>query len=210
MSAKFVIIASEHFIWRTNLSIRNKLLILALGGVFLLFLLELFYATSGQYITVFVVFGLIVVVMTAAASMLTRGINSRLQNLNSAVRRFGEGDYTVQAEVSGSDEVAQLMVNFNNMTEKVRERRNRFEEVDRLKSDFVSSVSHELRTPLTTIKALTRLLMRSELTDEKRREYLETISVECDRQIDLVLNLLDLSRIEGGVFRLNYERVEPW
>ena len=44
----------------------------------------------------------------------------------------------------------------------------------------------------------------------KRRgvSYIETISVECDRQIDLVLNLLDLSRIEGGVLRVTHERID--
>ncbi|MDQ3802452.1 MAG: HAMP domain-containing histidine kinase [Acidobacteriota bacterium] len=50
--------------------------------------------------------------------------------------------------------------------------------------------------------------MRDGLDESKRREYVETISVECDRQIDLVLNLLDLSRIEGGVFRITRERVD--
>jgi signal transduction histidine kinase len=85
----------------------------------------------------------------------------------------------------------------------------RADELDHLKSEFVSRVSHELRTPLTTIKALTRLLQRGEVSEEKRREYLETISIECDRQIDLILNLLDLSRLEGGGFRIAMERVEP-
>jgi signal transduction histidine kinase len=94
------------------------------------------------------------------------------------------------------------------MAERLEKREARFAELDRLKSEFVSSVSHELRTPLTTIKALTRLLMREGLSEEKRREYIETISVECDRQIDLVLNLLDLSRIEGGVFRITHDRVD--
>ena len=72
----------------------------------------------------------------------------------------------------------------------------------------LSQPFHELRTPLTTIKALTRLLMRNDLDENKRREYIETISVECDRQIDFVLNLLDLSRIEGGVMRVTHERVD--
>ena len=84
----------------------------------------------------------------------------------------------------------------------------RLDELDHLKSEFVSRVSHELRTPLTTIKALTRLLLRGDVSEVKQREYLETISIECDRQIDLILNLLDLSRIEGGVFRLAPERVD--
>ncbi len=82
------------------------------------------------------------------------------------------------------------------------------EAADRVKDEFLATVSHELRTPLTTIKALTRLLMREELAEEKRGEYLETIAVECDRQIDLVLNLLELSRIEGGVFRVAMQKVD--
>jgi signal transduction histidine kinase len=98
--------------------------------------------------------------------------------------------------------------NFNAMAERLQKREERFAELDRLKSEFVSTVSHELRTPLTTIKALTRLLMREGLDETKRRAYVETISVECDRQIDLVLNLLDLSRIEGGVLRVTHERVD--
>jgi signal transduction histidine kinase len=80
-------------------------------------------------------------------------------------------------------------------------------EMSSLKSEFISQVSHELRTPLTTIKVLTRLLLAG-VTVEKQREYLETMSVECDRQIELVLNLLDLSRIESREYRLNLERVE--
>jgi signal transduction histidine kinase len=94
------------------------------------------------------------------------------------------------------------------MAERLQEREERYAELDRLKSEFVSTVSHELRTPLTTIKALTRLLMRDGLDEKKRREYIETISVECDRQIDFVLNMLDLSRIEGGVLRVTHERVD--
>lgn len=93
-------------------------------------------------------------------------------------------------------------------TARLERKAQRSDELDHLKSEFVSRVSHELRTPLTTIKALTRLLQRGEVGEKKQREYLETISIECDRQIELILNLLDLSRIEGGGFRLAMERVE--
>ena len=84
--------------------------------------------------------------------------------------------------------------------------RHEAESANRVKDEFLATVSHELRTPLTTIKTLARLLLRQNPPEEKRREYLETISVECDRQIDLVLNLLDTSRIEGGVYRLSFEK----
>ena len=84
--------------------------------------------------------------------------------------------------------------------------RREAESANRVKDEFLATVSHELRTPLTTIKTLARLLLRQNPPEEKRREYLETISVECDRQIDLVLNLLDTSRIEGGIYRLSFEK----
>jgi signal transduction histidine kinase len=135
--------------------------------------------------------------------------DERLRLLKSAADEFGERNFSARVAVEEADELGAVEASFNQMAERLEERAVKFQETDSLKSDFVSSVSHELRTPLTTIKALTRLLMRGELTEEKRREYLETISVECDRQIDLVLNLLDLSRIEGGVFRITSERVEP-
>jgi signal transduction histidine kinase len=138
---------------------------------------------------------------------MSESVNDRLQLLVEAAQQFGERDFSARVAVGGNDELGQLEASFNRMAETLEKRAERFYELDRLKSDFVSSVSHELRTPLTTIKALTRLLMRGELPDEKQSEYLEQISVECDRQIDLVLNLLDLSRIEGGVFRLSLEKV---
>jgi signal transduction histidine kinase len=139
-------------------------------------------------------------------------MQNRLQLLKTAIEKIAEGDFSVRLQElteSGGNELAALEKSFNLMALRLAERRDRLVELDTLKSEFVSSVSHELRTPLTTIKTLTRLLMRdADLSEEKRREYLETISVECDRQIDFVLNLLDLSRIEGGVFRLSMEKVD--
>ena len=139
-------------------------------------------------------------------------MQERLRLLNEALQKIGDGDFKHRLRElphdAGADGVPDLERNFNHMAEGLRRRRDKLAELDTLKSEFVSSVSHELRTPLTTIKALTRLLLRGELAEDKRREYLETISVECDRQIDLVLNLLDLSRIEGGVFRVTTDKVD--
>jgi signal transduction histidine kinase len=138
---------------------------------------------------------------------MSKSINERIQTLIAAAEQFGERDFAARVKVETEDELGLLEAGFNEMAQRLEKRAERFNELDQLKSDFVSSVSHELRTPLTTIKALTRLLLRGELSEEKRQQYLKTISVECDRQIDLVLNLLDLSRIEGGVFRLAFEKV---
>jgi signal transduction histidine kinase len=167
------------------------------------------YASAWRQLMSYAVIGLIVVFCTVMAALLiARSIARPVRLLSFAAEEFGSGNFSARAPTEGQDEISRLGMNFNAMAERLQKRQERLTELDRLKSEFVSTVSHELRTPLTTIKALTRLLMRDGLDETKRREYVETISVECDRQIDLVLNLLDLSRIEGGVLRVTHERVD--
>lgn len=169
----------------------------------------IFYASAWRQLTGYAVVGLIVVFCTMTGALLiARSIARPVRLLNFAAEEFGGGNFSARAPTGGRDEISRLGMNFNAMAERLEKREARLAELDRLKSEFVGNVSHELRTPLTTIKALTRLLMRDGLDETKRREYVETISVECDRQIDLVLNLLDLSRIEGGVLRITHERVD--
>lgn len=86
--------------------------------------------------------------------------------------------------------------------------RREAEVANAVKDEFLAAVSHELRTPLTTIKTLTRVLLRKNPTEEERREYLADIASECDRQIDLVHNLLDLSRVKVGGVEIKSGRVE--
>lgn len=94
------------------------------------------------------------------------------------------------------------------MATRIAEREERLTELDRLKSEFVSSVSHELKTPLTTIKLLAHLLQRRDVGEEEKLDHSKTIAIECDRQIDFVGNLLDLSRIESGAYKLRKMRVD--
>jgi len=81
------------------------------------------------------------------------------------------------------------------------------EAANAVKDEFLAAVSHELRTPLTTIKTLTRFLLRKNPSENERHEYLEDIASECDRQIDLVNNLLDLSRMKAGGLQIRLGRV---
>ncbi|MEO6588640.1 MAG: PAS domain-containing sensor histidine kinase [Pyrinomonadaceae bacterium] len=82
------------------------------------------------------------------------------------------------------------------------------EHASRAKDEFLQMVSHEFRTPLTTIKTLTRVLQHDGKSEAERQKYLETIAAECDRQIDLILNLLDVSRFDEGEVDLKHESVD--
>lgn len=134
---------------------------------------------------------------------IARGIVEPIRLLTDAARTFGAGDFQARTEIPAGSPVCELGETFNQMADKIVAREEKQKELDRLKSEFVSSVSHELRTPLTTIKTLTRVLESSKISKSERAEYLQTIAAECDRQIDFVQNLLDLSRIESGAFRVS-------
>jgi signal transduction histidine kinase len=82
-------------------------------------------------------------------------------------------------------------------------------ELDRMKTELLGTVSHELRTPLGSIKgyATTLLTHGNRLRKDEQREFLEIIDSEADRLRDLIENLLDLSRLEAGVLRIDREPV---
>ena len=143
-----------------------------------------------------------------AAILMQRKIVQPIQRLSIAADALGKGHFGVLAPTDDGGEIADLGVAFNKMAHEIQEREERLNELARLKSELVSSVSHELRTPLTTIKTLTHVLQRTEPSESERREYLETIAEETDRQIALITNLLDLSRIESGAYRINFSPVD--
>jgi signal transduction histidine kinase len=149
-----------------------------------------------------------VLLAVVAAVIMARGIANPVRWLSLAAHRFGAGELTTRATFKATGELEELRASFNSMAEQIAERETKLKELDRLKSDFVSGVSHEMRTPLTTVKTLARVLKRGAVNDDERDEFLNTIESECDRQIDLVLNLLDLSRIESGTFSVTLSPVD--
>lgn len=82
------------------------------------------------------------------------------------------------------------------------------EHASRAKDEFLQMVSHEFRTPLTTIKTLVRVLQHGGNSETEQHRHLETIAAECDRQVDVILNLLDVSRFDEGDVDLKQEAVD--
>jgi signal transduction histidine kinase len=74
-----------------------------------------------------------------------------------------------------------------------------FKELDRIKSDFVSSVSQDLRGPLTSIKEYTRMLKTVGQLNDRQALFVERISGGLEQVTSLIDNLLELSRIELGI-----------
>jgi signal transduction histidine kinase len=167
------------------------------------------YEPARQRLVRYALIGLIALLLAlAAALVIERSIVLPVRRLRAAAQRLGGGDLTARAQRLGGGEIGDLGSTFNTMATQIAEREERLTELDRLKSEFVSSVSHELKTPLTTIKLLAHLLQRSDVSEDEKLDYSKTIAVECDRQIEFVGNLLDVSRIESGAYRLRQMRVD--
>ena len=167
------------------------------------------YEPARQRLIRYALIGLIALSLAVVAALvIERSIVLPVRRLRAAAHRLGGGDLTTRAPRLGGGEIGDLGIAFNTMASQIAEREVRLTELDRLKSEFVSSVSHELKTPLTTIKLLAHLLQRNDVAEEEKLDYSRTIAVECDRQIDFVGNLLDLSRIESRAYKLRQTRVD--
>lgn len=81
------------------------------------------------------------------------------------------------------------------------------EELNHLKDDFLSTVSHELRTPVSNMKMAIHML-KTVPTEERRERYLEILQTECNREADLINDLLDLQRLASGTRVLELEPID--
>lgn len=89
----------------------------------------------------------------------------------------------------------------------MREAKNKAEELDRLKSAFISNMSHEIRTPLNAIVGFSHLLIETEDVNEKN-EFIQVIQNNTELLLQLISDILDLSKIEAGKVELLVDEVE--
>ncbi|MEN9232212.1 MAG: GAF domain-containing protein, partial [Thermostichus sp. DG02_5_bins_236] len=80
------------------------------------------------------------------------------------------------------------------------------ERLNLLKDDFISTVSHELRTPMTNVRMALRMMQITN-NREKQQRYFTTALQECDRQIALINDLLDMQRLEVEGYSLNPQEI---
>lgn len=127
------------------------------------------------------------------ARQMARSVSLPLVSLAETARRVGTGDFHTPVAVDGPLEVQALADELERM-------RQRLAQLDSLKQGFIASVSHELRTPLSKIREALALLgdgVVGEL-DARQARVVEIARVACEREIRMVVTLLDLSRLRSG------------
>jgi len=85
--------------------------------------------------------------------------------------------------------------------------RQRAKESDKLKSGFIANISHEICTPLNAIVGFSELLINEE-TSEKRQGYMDIIRSNNDALLEIINNILELSRIQAGMSEFNFDETD--
>ena len=183
------------------------------AGVFELYYL---FPLTGEHATIAIVqrtvllAGLGLVLLVALIALLvTRQVVRPVRVAAQTAERLAAGDLRQRIKVQGSDDIARLGRSFNDMAGSLQRQIRRLEELSRLQRRFTSDVSHELRTPLTTIR------MAAELLHEKRADFppelarsAELLTTELDRFEALLADLLEISRYDAGVARLETQTLD--
>ena len=123
-----------------------------------------------------------------------------IRNVNSSITHF----VAIQRDITARKLMEQER---DRLLEQEQATRAEAEAANRIKDEFLATLSHELRTPLTPILGWSRVLQTNKLSEAKLQEVLAKIELHAKRQVQLVDDLLDLSRIVQGKLALNLTSV---
>ena len=124
-----------------------------------------------------------------------------LEEINNAAKRISRGDVSNRIIIKSNDEIGELAESFNIMASSL-------EEVDLKRREFISNVSHELRSPITSIKGFILGILDGVIPKDKENYYLNVVNDEVSRLSRLVNELLDISSMESGKFKLNKVKLD--
>jgi len=150
--------------------------------------------------------GLIILMGIVISYVNTRSIDRPVLLLQNKTKEIAKGRFGEISNISSPPEIKELADHFNIMC-------RRLKELEEMKVDFISHVSHELRTPLTAIKEASSMLLEGVYAGnaEKEHDLLMITQEECERLIDSVNRILDLSRMEARMMTFHFKecRLEP-
>ncbi|MDD4746656.1 MAG: PAS domain S-box protein [Salinivirgaceae bacterium] len=107
------------------------------------------------------------------------------------------------------DELSSILINIEDVTEieearqKLINLKEKAEESDRLKSAFLANMSHEIRTPMNGIIGFAELMNEASVSDQEKRQYLKIITNNAYHLLDLINDIIDISKIEAGQTNVN-------
>ena len=124
-----------------------------------------------------------------------------VKEITEKAKKIAGGSYGVQIQAHYNDEFGALAETINEMSSQIN--RN-----EKMQTEFISSLSHELRTPLTAINGWSETILASDTLDPETSRGMRIISREAKRLTEMVVDLLDFTRIQDGRMTLNVETAD--
>lgn len=138
------------------------------------------------------------ILMFAAFSIMTYRLTKPLRLMSEAARAMAKGDFSRRIPVTRDDEIGELAVSFNQMT-------NSLARLEEVRKSFIANVSHELKTPMTTIGGFIDGIIDGTIPADRQQYYLGIVHDEIKRLSRMVESMLSISRLESKEAQLKYE-----
>ena len=141
---------------------------------------------------------LVIGIVLLSSNYYIHSILSPLSEIVDKAKMITSGSYGSQIQTKYDDEVGELAQTINEMSLQLNQN-------EKIQTEFISSLSHELRTPLTAITGWSETLLSSDTLDSGTRRGIKIIHREGQRLTEMVLELLDFTRIQSDRMTLNME-----
>ena len=155
-----------------------------------------------QIVLVAVVSSLVLLAVLAvvifSSNFYLRSIMNPVAEITEKAQRIASGSYGVQIKTPYKDEIGELAETINEMSSKIAQN-------EKMQAEFISQLSHELRTHLTVINGWSETLLADENMDADTRQGMKIISSEAKRLTEMVMDLLDFTRMQDGRMTLAVE-----
>lgn len=144
--------------------------------------------------------GLLVIlgVVVLSSGYYVHSILTPVAQITEKAKRIASGSYGTQIQTKYDDEIGELAQTINEMSTKISQN-------EKMQAEFISQLSHELRTPLTVINGWSETLLADDNMDADTRQGMKIISSEAKRLTEMVMELLDFTRMQDGRMTLNVE-----
>ena len=140
----------------------------------------------------------VMAVVLLSSGYYIRSILVPVAEITEKAKLIASGSYGIQIKRRYDDEIGELADTINEMSSKIAQN-------EKMQAEFISSLSHELRTPLTAINGWSETLLADEGLDDGTRRGMKIISREAKRLTEMVVDLLDFTRIQDGRMTLTVE-----
>lgn len=144
---------------------------------------------------------LVMAIVLFSGNYYIRTIVLPLNAIIKKAKRITSGSYGMQIQTKYDDEIGELAQTINEMSAQISQN-------EKVQREFISSLSHELRTPLTAIAGWSETLLAGEKLDPETERGVKIISRETKRLTEMVVELLDFTRIEDGRMTLNMQEAD--